>query len=63
MLGCLVETEVRRLSEERKLADSEVVFEGPADESANERMFKDCTMDVLRIYSFYAKGDTSFLGE
>ena len=40
MLMALVEAKVRRMFEERKLADSKVVFERTADESANGRRFK-----------------------
>ena len=37
MLVDLSEMEIRRTSEELKLADSGAVFEGVGDESANER--------------------------
>ena len=43
----LSETEVRRMSEELKMADSGVVFEGPGDESANEWRLE-CTLDFLK---------------
>ena len=40
MLMGLVEAEVPRMFEERKLADSKVGFDGTADESAKERGLK-----------------------
>lgn len=40
MLMGLVEAEFRRMSEERKLADSKVVLRGAGDEGANERRLK-----------------------